>query len=45
LLFPIDWHAQMHKDLDVVRQELGITPVTEGITSWYSNPQIVAALH
>lgn len=44
LLFPIDWHSLMHKDLNVVRQELGITPVTEGLTSWASNPQIMAAI-
>jgi len=44
LLFPIDWHSLMHKDLDVVRQELGITPVTEGLTSWYTNPEIAAVI-
>lgn len=45
LLFPIDWHALMHKDLNLVREELGITPVTKGISSWYDNPEIVAAIN
>ena len=45
MLFPIDWHSLMHKDLNAVRQELGIIPVTEGLTSWYSNPEIAAAIH
>ena len=44
LLFPINWHSLMHKDLDDVRRELGIKPVTEGLTSWYSNADIVAAV-
>lgn len=43
-LFPVDWHALMPKNLEEVRQELGIKPVTEGLTSWYSNPKIMAAL-
>ena len=43
-LFPVDWHSLMDKDLSVVRQELGIKPVTEGLTSWYSDPKIMAAI-
>ena len=44
-LFPVDWHSLMHKDLDDVRQELGIKPVTDGLISWYSNADIVTALN
>jgi len=45
LLFPIDWHSLMSKDLNIVRQELGINPVTDGLMSWYSDSEIVAAIN
>ena len=43
-LFPVDWHSLMDKDLSFVRQQLGIKPVTEGLTSWHSDPKIMAAI-
>lgn len=43
-LFPVDWQALLHKDLDAVRQELHITPVTQGVASWHSNPRLQAVI-
>jgi hypothetical protein len=34
----------MADDLEALRAELGIVAVTEGPSSWYSNPTIAAAL-
>ena len=44
-LFPVDWQAMLHKDLDVVRHELGIQPVTEGVASWHSDPRLQAVIN
>lgn len=43
-LFPVIWEQRMGQDLEELRAELGITPVREGVRSWYSNPQVAAAL-
>ena len=43
-LFPVIWEARMADDLEALRAELGIVAVTEGPSSWYSNPTIAAAL-
>jgi ubiquinone biosynthesis protein Coq4 len=43
-LFPIKLEEYLEHPLDEVRQELNIHPVTEGIYSWYSNPELQAAL-
>jgi len=44
LLFPVDWQALMDRDLEDVRQQLGIQPVREGVMSWYSDPALAAAV-
>jgi len=44
LLFAVNWEERMGQNLDELRCELGIQPVTEGPWSWYSNPAIAAAL-
>lgn len=43
-LFPVNWEERMGQNLDELRAELGIQPVTEGPWSWMSNPTIRAAL-
>jgi ubiquinone biosynthesis protein Coq4 len=43
-LFPVIWEDQMGRDLEELRAELGIKAVKNGPYSWYSNPQIMAAL-
>ncbi len=43
-LFPIKLEEHLERPLDEVRQELNIHPVTEGIYSWYSNPELRAAI-
>ena len=43
-LFPINWHDRMGQNLEDLRAELGIQPVKEGPWSWYSHPEIMAAL-
>ena len=43
-LFPVLWEEQMHRDLDAVRADFGIKPVTEGPWSWHANPALQAAL-
>lgn len=44
LLFPVDWHALMDRNLEEVRAELGIRPVREGLMSWHSDPVLAAAV-
>lgn len=44
LLFPIDWSSLMDRDLEEVRQQLGIQPVRDGLMSWYSDPVLAAAV-
>ena len=43
-LFPVIWEERLADNIDDLRAELGIIPVTEGPISWYSNPAIAAAL-
>lgn len=43
-LFPIKLEEYLERPLDEVRQELNIHPVTEGIYSWYSRPELLAAI-
>jgi ubiquinone biosynthesis protein COQ4 len=43
-LFPVRWEEQMGRNLEEVRQELGIVPVREGPWSWEANPKLQAAL-
>ena len=43
-LFPVIWEERMADNLDELRAELGIVAVTEGPSSWYSNPTVQAAL-
>ena len=43
-LFPVLWEERFEQDLEELRNELGIKAVREGAFSWYSNPEIAAAL-
>ncbi|GFE67902.1 Coq4 family protein [Chroococcus sp. FPU101] len=43
-LFPIKLEEHLERPLDELRQELNIHPVTEGIYSWYSRPELQAAI-
>ena len=43
-LFPVDWQALLPKNLDDVRQQLSIKPVTAGVASWYSDPRLQAVI-
>jgi len=43
-LFAIKLEEQLERPLEELRQELNIIPVTEGIYSWYSNPQLKEAI-
>jgi ubiquinone biosynthesis protein COQ4 len=43
-LFPVLWEECFERNLDDLRAELGIEPVTEGPWSWYSNPVLTQAL-
>lgn len=43
-LFALDWPALLSRDLEALRQELGVVPVREGPASWMSRPELVAAL-
>lgn len=44
LLFAVNWEERMGQNLEELRHELGIQPVTEGPWSWYGHPEIAAAL-
>lgn len=43
-LFPVKWELGFDRSLDEWRQELNIKPVTEGIWSWYSRPELRVAI-
>jgi len=43
-LFPVLWEEQMHRDLEAVRADFGIQPVTDGPWSWHSRAALQAAL-
>jgi ubiquinone biosynthesis protein Coq4 len=43
-LFAVKLEEQLERPIDEVRQELNITPVTEGPYSWYSNPKLKEAV-
>jgi ubiquinone biosynthesis protein COQ4 len=43
-LFSVKWEEGLKRPLDEWRRELNITPVTEGIYSWYSRAELKAAI-
>ena len=43
-LFALDWPSLLERDLEELRRELGVVPVRMGLASWYSRPELVAAL-
>lgn len=43
-LFPVKWEEGFERPIAEWRQELNIIPVTEGIFSWYSRPELAAAV-
>ena len=43
-LFPIKWEEGFERPLAEWREELNIRPVTDGVFSWYSRPQLAAAV-
>ncbi len=43
-LFAIKLEEQLERPLEELRRELNIIPVTEGIYSWYSDPQLKEAI-
>lgn len=43
-LFPIKWEEYFEHPLDELRKELNIIPVTTGVYSWYSNPELQSAI-
>lgn len=43
-LFPVLWEERLEQNLEDLRRELGIKPVTDGPWSWMSQPTIQAAL-
>lgn len=43
-LFALDWPSLLARDLEELRRELGVEPVRKGLASWYSRPELVAAL-
>lgn len=43
-LFPVIWEDHFHDNLDDLRKDLGVQPVTEGPWSWYSQPRLREAL-
>jgi ubiquinone biosynthesis protein Coq4 len=43
-LFPVKWEEGLERPLEEWRQELNIKPVVEGPYSWYSRPQLQAAI-
>jgi len=44
LLFPIKFEEALERPLDEWRAELNIKPVTAGLWSWYTRPNILAAI-
>jgi ubiquinone biosynthesis protein Coq4 len=43
-LFAIPWESLLAEDLEQVRRELGIFPVSSGIRSWAANPSVIEML-
>lgn len=43
-LFPVKWEEGLERPLADWRRELNVRPVTEGVFSWYSRPQLAAAV-
>jgi ubiquinone biosynthesis protein Coq4 len=43
-LFPVKWEEILDRPIDELRSEFNITPVTEGIFSWYSDPKLQEAI-
>ena len=43
-LFPVKWEEGLERSIDDWREELKIKPVTEGFYSWYSRPELAAAI-
>lgn len=43
-LFPIKWEEGLERPLDQWREELNIKPVFDGPWSWYSRPELQAAI-
>ena len=43
-LFPVKWEEGLERPLEEWRQELNIKPVVEGPYSWYSRPELQAAI-
>jgi ubiquinone biosynthesis protein COQ4 len=39
-LFPVKFEVMVEKPLNNVREELNITPIKEGPTSWYQSPDL-----
>lgn len=43
-LFPIKWEENLERPIEELREELNIKPVTEGFYSWYTRPELAAAI-
>lgn len=43
-VFPIKWEEGLERPIEEWRQELNIQPAKEGPYSWYSHPQLLAAI-
>ncbi|MGF1489555.1 MAG: Coq4 family protein [Prochloraceae cyanobacterium] len=43
-LFPIKWEENLERPIEEWREELNIKPVTEGFYSWYTRPELSAAI-
>jgi ubiquinone biosynthesis protein COQ4 len=43
-LFPIKWEEGLERPIEEWREELNIQPVTEGVYSWYSRPELAEAI-
>jgi ubiquinone biosynthesis protein COQ4 len=43
-LFPVKWEEGFERPLAAWREELNIRPVTEGVFSWYTRPNLAAAV-
>ncbi len=43
-LFPVKWEEGWERPIDEWREELNIKPIMEGPYSWYSRPELVAAI-
>jgi len=43
-LFPVKWEEGLERPLEEWRQELNIKPIVEGPYSWYSRPELQAAI-